>query len=198
MTDPRVFAVKPQLRGERVLLRPFTDEDIAAMGPILADPDVMRLTGSVATSAEIEAASPELDRRTSQWYSTRIDQADRLDLAIVDVESGRCVGEVVLNDLEPADDACNFRILVGPQGRGRGLGSEATRLVIDHAFLTTDLNRISLDVQADNPRARRSYEKVGFVVEGVLREAVTFDGVRGDNVLMAILRSDWGRSRESA
>ncbi|PWD52356.1 GNAT family N-acetyltransferase [Serinibacter arcticus] len=165
------------------------------MGPILADPEVLRLTGSVSTTAEVEAATPELDQRTRTWYATRNEQTDRLDLAVVDRATGRCVGEVVLNEYRPEDDACNFRILVGPDGRDRGLGTEAARLVINHAFATTTLNRISLDVQADNPRARRSYEKVGFVVEGVLREEITFDGVRGDNVIMAVLRSDWERGR---
>ena len=82
----------------------------------------------------------------------------------------------VLFELRPENDACNFRILIGPEGRGRGLGTEAAALVVEHAFATTDLHRISLDVQAGNPRARRSYEKVGFVVEGVLRQDTTFDG----------------------
>lgn len=146
MTSPDAFAAKPTLVGERVLLRPFRPDDVAALGPILADPDVLRLTGSVATTEQVEAASPELDERTRAWYASRSAQADRLDLAIVDRASGQCVGEVVLNELRAAEDACNLRILVGPQGRGRGLGTEAVRLVVDHAFTTTDLHRISLDV----------------------------------------------------
>lgn len=186
-----MFEDKPTLRGERVLLRPFTAADADVMGVVLADPDVLRLTGSVSTSAEIAAATPEPDERTREWYATRATQADRLDLAIVDTGTGEVVGEMVLNDLEPDVDACNLRILVGPAGRGRGLGTEAVRLVLDHAFTTTDLHRISLDVQADNPRAIRAYEKAGFVVEGRLRDAVVFDGVRSDDVLMAILRPAW-------
>jgi RimJ/RimL family protein N-acetyltransferase len=194
VTASDAFAVKPTLVGQRVVLRPFRPDDVEAMGAVLADPDVLRLTGSVTTTAEIEAAVPELDDRTRRWYSSRAAQADRLDLAIVDRASGRCVGEVVLNELRPEQDACNLRILVGPEGRDRGLGSEAVRLVLDHAFATTDLHRISLDVQADNVRARRAYAGAGFRVEGLLRDEHTFDGVRSDTVLMAVLRTD----RESA
>lgn len=190
MTASDAFAVKPTLVGQRVVLRPFRPDDVEAMGAVLADPDVLRLTGSVTTTAEIEAAVPELDDRTRRWYSSRAAQADRLDLAIVDRASGRCVGEVVLNELRPEQDACNLRILVGPEGRDRGLGSEAVRLVLDHAFATTDLHRISLDVQADNVRARRAYAGAGFRVEGLLRDEHTFDGVRSDTVLMAVLRTD--------
>lgn len=190
MTATDAFAVKPTLVGRSVVLRPFRPDDIDAMGPVLADPDVLRLTGSVTTTAEVAQADPELDDRTRQWYSSRAAQADRLDLAIIDRASGRCVGEVVLNELRPEQDACNLRILVGPEGRGRGLGTEAVRLVLDHAFATTDLHRISLDVQADNVRARRSYASAGFAVEGLLRDEHVFDGVRSDTVLMAVLRTD--------
>lgn len=190
MTATDAFAVKPTLVGDRVVLRPFRPDDVDAMGPVLADPEVLRLTGSATTTAQVEAADAELDERTRRWYASRAAQADRLDLAIVDRSSGRCVGEVVLNELRPEQDACNLRILVGPDGRGRGLGSEAVRLVVDHAFATTDLHRISLDVQADNVRARRAYAGAGFQVEGLLRDEHVFDGVRSDTVLMAVLRTD--------
>lgn len=195
MLPDDVFAAKPTLLGQRVVLRPFEPADIDAMGPILADPEVLRLTGSVTTSREIEEASPQLSDRVREWYQTRADQADRLDLAILDREAGRCVGEVVLNDVRAAEEACNLRILIGPDGRGRGLGTEAVRLIVDHAFATTSMNRVSLDVLASNPRARRAYERVGFAVEGVLVEDVIFDGERDDSVLMALLRRDRRRGR---
>jgi RimJ/RimL family protein N-acetyltransferase len=185
------FAVKPTLTGQRVVLRPFTEADIAAMGPVLADPEVNRLTGSVHTTQEATSRPPALTDREVEWYRTRVDQHDRLDLAIVDRATDGCVGEVVLNAYEPENDTCGFRILVGPAGRDRGLGSEATRLVVDHAFSTTDLHRIELEVYAFNPRALRVYEKVGFVVEGRRRDALRFDDERVDAIMMSVLRPEW-------
>ncbi len=185
------FAVKPTLTGQRVVLRPFTESDIAAMGPILADPEVNRLTGSVHTTQDATSREPVLGERELEWYRTRADQPDRLDLAIVDLATGTCVGEVVLNAYEAENLACGFRILVGPAGRDRGLGSEATRLVVDHAFSTTDLHRIELEVYAFNPRALHVYAKAGFVVEGTRRDALRFDGAPVDAVGMAILRPEW-------
>ena len=186
------FAVKPTLTGQRVLLRPFTEADIAAMGPVLADPEVNRLTGSVHTTAEATSREPVLSERELEWYRTRVDQADRLDLAIVDRTTDTCVGEVVLNSYEAVNQSCGFRILLGPQGRDRGFGSEATRLVLDHAFWTTDLHRIELEVYAFNPRAVHVYRKVGFVYEGTRRHALRFDGERVDAIGMAVLRHEWG------
>ncbi|WP_414171587.1 GNAT family N-acetyltransferase [Clavibacter tessellarius] len=190
--DPRLFPVLPRLEGERAVLRPFTPADVEAMGPILADPDVIRLTGSAHTSAEVAemAGRPELDDRTRTWYATRADQPDRLDLALVDRATDACVGEAVLNEWSPEDRSANLRILIGPAGRDRGLGSEAVRLLVDHAFAATDLERISLEVLSINPRARRVYERAGFVEEGRLRAAFRFDGQPVDVIVMAVLRAE--------
>ncbi|WNB86827.1 GNAT family protein [Cellulomonas sp. ATA003] len=194
MTTP--FSVKPTLVGERVVLRPFTPGDIDAMGPVLADPDVLRLTGSAHTTADTVGRSPTHDGATRHWYETRADQLDRLDLAVVDRATDRCVGEVVLNDWEPENESCGFRILVGPAGRDRGLGSEATALVLRHAFAHLGLYRVELGVYAFNPRARAVYERAGFVPEGVRRAALLFDGERVDEATMAVLRPEWlARSR---
>ncbi len=188
---PTAFSVKPTLLGERALLRPFTPADIDAMGPVLADPDVNRLTGSVHTAAEATGADPEHDEATRRWYETRAEQDDRLDLAIVDRATDRCVGEAVLNAWEPENQACSFRILIGPEGRDRGLGSEATRMMLRHAFTATDLYRVELGVYAFNPRARHVYERAGFVVEGVRRAALVFDGEHVDEITMSVLRPEW-------
>lgn len=194
--DPsRPFADKPTLRGERVLLRPFEAADIDAMGGILADPEVLRLTGSVHSSEEAASQSSVLDERGRTWYETRHEQPDRLDLAVVDLETGGCVGETVLNDWDADQLSCNFRILLRPGGRDRGLGSEVTRLTVDHAFATTQLHRLELEVFAFNPRAQRVYEKAGFVVEGVRRDALHFDGAFVDAVVMSILRPEWEAGR---
>ena len=187
------FAAKPTLVGEKVVLRPFEPGDLDAMTEAIADPEVRRLTGSCHTSAEV-AEAPDQDR-LRDWYSTRNDQDDRLDLAIVDRATGDCVGEVVLNEWEETDASVNFRILIGPRGRDRGLGTEATRLVLGYAFEELDLHRVSLEVFAFNPRGRRAYEKVGFVVEGVRRDALRFDGEWVDSVLMAVLEDEWRRHR---
>lgn len=185
------LSIKPTLTGSLVVLRPFNGADIEAMGAVLADPDVLRLTGSVHTSAEAEGQCEVLDETTRRWYETRAEQTDRLDLAIIDRGTGRCVGEAVLNDWQEDNQSCNFRILIGRDGRDRGLGTEATRLLLEHAFTTTDLYRIELEVYDFNPRARHVYENVGFRVEGRRRAAFICDGRRIDAITMAVLRPEW-------
>jgi len=57
------------------------------------------------------------------WYQSRADQPDRMDLAIVNRATNECVGEVVLNEVDTDNLSCNFRTLMGPRGRDRGLGT---------------------------------------------------------------------------
>jgi RimJ/RimL family protein N-acetyltransferase len=125
------------------------------------------------------------------WYGTRNDQADRLDLAVVDKARGECVGEVVFNEWSEPNRSCNFRTIIGPRGRDRGLGTEAIRLFLGYGFEQLGLHRISLSVLNFNPRARRVYDKVGFVTEGVLREEHRWGDRWIDVTIMSMLASDW-------
>jgi RimJ/RimL family protein N-acetyltransferase len=185
VSDPISLAQKPVLQGELVTLRPVQAADAVFLTD--TDPEAFRLTGSHRT---YPAAALE------NWYATRADFDDRLDLAIIDRSTGEFAGEVVLNDLVPENKSCNFRILlVGDRNRGRGLGTEATRLILAHAFETVRLHRVELSVYAFNPRARRVYDKVGFVYEGTMRDALCWDGEWIDADTMSILDREWAVHR---
>lgn len=186
----QTFAHKPTLDVDGVILRPFVESDIAVMKGILAEQEVLTLTGS-----EHEPETPE-DALTA-WYSSRNEQTDRLDLAIVDQALGSCVGEVVLNDYDPGNRSCGLRILIGSAGRDRGIGTKATALMVDYAFDQLGLNRVGLEVYDFNPRARRAYEKVGFVAEGTLREALRHGDGWIDATVMSILRREWSARASS-
>jgi RimJ/RimL family protein N-acetyltransferase len=183
------FREKPVLSGESVVLRPVVADDAVDMLEVLADGDVLRLTGSHGT------LSPDDLEPMRQWYGSRADHEDRLDLAVVDRASRQYVGEVVLNELDVNNNSCSFRIALGSRGQDRGLGTEATRLVLGYAFERVGLHRISLEVYAFNPRARRVYEKVGFKPEGVLRDALLWEGQRFDAHVMSILAPEWAEHR---
>lgn len=184
------LATKPRLHGTFVTLRPFREGDGEVMARILSDPEVRRLTGSVETTREAEQPQP-LDGRLRDWYATRGEQPDRLDLAVEDRATGALVGEVVLNELDREALTCNLRVLVGPEGRGRGLGTEAVGLATAYGIETLGLRRITLEVFEFNPRGRRVYEKVGYDVTGVRPDALLFDGVAVAAVDMAVDADTW-------
>lgn len=145
----------PTLEGHLVLLRPFVEADVPAAWEMINDPVANDLTATTEgfTFDQVE-----------NWYLTREQQTGRLDLAIVERATNEFAGEVVLSDHDPLSRTCSFRIsLRGPAWFGRGLGTEATTLIVEHGFDHLALERITLEVLARNPRARRTYEKVGFV-----------------------------------
>ena len=76
---------------------------------------------------------------------------------------------------------------------GRGYGKLAMRALIDMAFQDLGAHRFWLDVFPDNERARRLYRAVGFVEEGVLRDAALQDGQHASLVIMSILEDEYRR-----
>jgi RimJ/RimL family protein N-acetyltransferase len=105
---------------------------------------------------------------------------------------GRCIGSVRLHSFEWSSRAARLAIgLFAPDTWGRGLGSEAIRLVLRCAFEGYGLHRVGLRVLDSNPRAIRAYEKCGFVREGHERETVFMDGVWHGDVIMGCLDRDF-------
>jgi RimJ/RimL family protein N-acetyltransferase len=76
---------------------------------------------------------------------------------------------------------------------GKGCGTDALRLILRYGFAELNLHRVSLGVFEYNPRAVRSYEKAGFVLEGRTRQDVRRDGRYWDSLWMGILREEWER-----
>src|SRR3990170_4852673 len=139
------------LVGERVTLRPIVAVDAEAMWEQVNDAEGNDLTATTATFTRDQIAA---------WCASREAQDERLDLAIVESTTGAWAGEAVLNEFDEEANSANFRIsLRGPGWYGRGLGTEATRLLLDHGLRTVGLDRITLAVLARNPRAQRAYEK---------------------------------------
>jgi RimJ/RimL family protein N-acetyltransferase len=83
------------------------------------------------------------------------------------------------------------RVLLDPARRGQGLGRAMLQALVDHAFGELGLRRLDLRVFPDNAAARRCYEAVGFVQEGVEREALRIGAVHWDLVSMGMLRKEW-------
>jgi RimJ/RimL family protein N-acetyltransferase len=77
---------------------------------------------------------------------------------------------------------------------GQGAGSRLLQSALDWLYTETETNRVDLDLFVENERARRAYEKLGFVVEGRLRDYHrSVDGRLRDALIMSILRKDWAK-----
>jgi len=176
---------KPVLQGNSVTLRPLAFDDAETMYAALKDPELRRLTGThkTFTLAEVVRHCGRLEAAANRW-----------DYGIV--VDGSLIGEAVLNEFDEHNRSISFRIAIWDSGqRDKGYGTEATSLMVDFAFRELPVDRIELEVYCFNDRARQVYEKVGFRLEGVRREALVWDGEKVDALIMSLLRRD--RSEES-
>lgn len=149
---------KPIIYGDKIKLRPFHKNNLPRLEEILTDKEVILLTGR----------DDNLNLTVlREWYLTRNQQTDRMDLAIEDSQLNELVGEVVINEYNAEDHSMNFRILIGVKGRNRGLGTEATQFICDYIFKKTDLNALTLSVFVFNPRVQHVYEKIGFLEDSI-------------------------------
>lgn len=180
VTEPISFADKPTLTDSSVVLRPLGPEHVDDLLAALTDVETLRLTGTHAVFDRAQIV---------RHCATRAEQHDRLDYAILERSTGAYLGELAINDLDEDNRSCGFRIALRSGVTGRGYGSAATRLIVEHVF-SIGLHRIELEVYAFNPRARRVYEKVGFRKEGTLRDALLWDGQWVDAELMSLLSTD--------
>ncbi len=155
------------------------------------DPGTMRYWGIAETVVPDDAFEDDLHGRFRQFE-------DAVYLTI-ESDEGVAIGRVDVESIDRLSRSAEVMILIGVDAaRGRGYGSDAMVALLRYLFHHRGLHRVWLSVIADNARAKRSYEKVGFVVEGRLREDVFFEGVFHDQFLMSILRPEfdarWGES----
>jgi RimJ/RimL family protein N-acetyltransferase len=182
----------PRIAGRRVVLRRHRAEDFPALARWYRDPELTRLT----RYQERPMAAEEVER----FFRTRLLSADALAYAICELPTERLIGFTTFSALDADNGSVLFHITIGERDAwGRGLGTEAAELMLTHAFERLELHRVGLSVFAFNTRAIRSYEKVGFRVEGRLREAILREGRYWDEIQMGILADDWfARARAPA
>ncbi|HYX11472.1 MAG TPA: GNAT family protein [Candidatus Acidoferrum sp.] len=172
------------LVGERVVLRRHAPENLDAFRRWYGDPEVARLTRYQDGPMRVD----EIDR----FFTARVIGVDSLTLAVHLRSDERLIGSCAFSQLDSDNGTGLYHITIGEKDCwGQGYGTEATRLMLAHAFDTLGLHRVGLTVFAFNERAIRSYRKVGFLVEGHAREAIWRDGRFWDEVAMSILEPEW-------
>ena len=112
------------------------------------------------------------------------------NFTIYDTSDGAPVGTCALMEISHRHRRAKFGILLGER-RGRGLGTEATRLTLDWAFNVLSLVNVLLEVYPWNAGAIRAYEKAGFKPIGRRRRALLHHGRRWDEIYMDALASEF-------
>ncbi len=172
--------------GERIRLRASERSDLQQFAAWLNDPEIRQGLAHYRPFSMVEE---------ERWFENMLDRpADEhpMVIEVLEGEDWLAIGNCGLMLFDWRIRMAEAGIFIGEKRLwNQGYGSEAMTLLLRHAFETLNLNRISLHVYETNLRAIRSYEKVGFIHEGRLRQAEYQDGRYVDVVLMSVLRSDW-------
>jgi RimJ/RimL family protein N-acetyltransferase len=172
----------PFLIGTKVYLRPLERADAPLLVPWLNDAEVIR---------GLMQYRP-LNLKAEEAFLDQLYQGDDVVLGIAVRETDELLGAIGLHAIDFKNRHARFGLFLGVKSEwGKGYGTEATALIVRHAFETLNLNRVWLHVLEDNLGGIRAYEKVGFQKEGVLRQSHYREGRYWDSLTMAILRDDW-------
>lgn len=129
------------------------------------------------------------------WLKTQIDTGSAVQFIIKENISGKKIGTTFLKNIDNSDRKAEFGIFIGEiSEQGKGFGINAIKAIIFFGFKLLLLNKIYLRVLESNTVAFRLYERVGFRLDGKLRDEVCIDGVFQDIYIMSILRREFNNS----
>jgi len=172
--------------SDRIRLRAPERADIPRFVGWLNDPEVR--TGLLI-------ALPLSQADEEGWFERMLARPLEEHPLTIEVHQGEewsMIGNCGFHNIDWRSRAAEVGIFIGEKSLwNKGYGTEAMQLLLKHGFQTLNLNRIALEVYENNPRAVRSYEKVGFVHEGRKRQGMYKDGKYIDILLMSVLRSEW-------
>jgi RimJ/RimL family protein N-acetyltransferase len=173
----------PELTTKRLLLRRPKRSDVEDRFALGRNSDIYRMFGA------------DLSKLTDFTFENAVAWVDSIanhPAAWVIEYKGKAVGEIIINNPVDSDRRAGLAIgILDPAHLGVGLGSEAISAVVTFSFRELGLHRLSIRVLSFNDRALRSYEKLGFIREGIEREAAKVGDAFVDDVIMGLLERDF-------
>ncbi len=168
-----------------VQLRPVSEDDVDAILGWVNDPEVV---GNLA------AFSGEPFTREQELSYVRSMQASAVDrvFSVFAQDDDRYLGQVGLHQIHWRSKVARLACIIGSSDEwGKGFGSAAISSLLDTAFGTEGLHKVWLVVFETNTRARRTYERLGFQIEGHLREEYFHTGEWHTMIRMSLLDREW-------
>jgi RimJ/RimL family protein N-acetyltransferase len=186
-----VFEPDYPILTERLLLRPFTQDDFEDFHAIQSDPTVARY---LYHEPRDRAATQEL--LTSRLPLVRIDdQNDRLSLAMVRRDTDRMVGVCMLFRTSTEHNQGEIGYVLHPGSHRQGFATEVARELLRLGFDGAGFHRITGRCDARNVGSYRVLERAGMRREAHLRENEFVKGEWVDELIYAILATEWHAAR---
>ena len=190
-----MLRIDAPLETDRLLLRPFRPDDLAALYDLRTRPAVLRhLYWPPAT---VEQTRTVIDQRLTM--NTLAGDNDCLVLAVEHRATCHMVGEVSLRWASVEHRQGELGVILHPDAQGRGFAGEAASSLLELAFNRMELHRVTAQTNAHNTASIRALRNLGLRQEGHLRQCIYFAGEWHDELIFAILAHEWssGQPRTS-
>ncbi|GIN73775.1 aminoglycoside N(6')-acetyltransferase [Bacillus sp. J14TS2] len=173
------------LEGKRIYLRPIENEDLDLFYTTLWDKEGRKLTGTQTVFSR---------SNVQKWFESISSDNSRIDLIICLQDNNQTIGEMAMLNIDNQNRNAVVRISIfDREFLGDGYGTEAMSLLLSFGFDILNLHRVGLDVYSFNQRAIKSYKKLGFKQEGIIRDELFYDGEYHDSIIMGILKSEFNK-----
>ena len=152
------------LTGDKIKLRPLRFEDWKKTISWRTDTDLTQMVMS--------QPFPITDELEKEWFESELKNKSNKSVyfGIEELSTKELIGFIFLNNFNWINRTCQLGILIGAvREQGKGYGTETMNLIIKYAFNTLNLRKITLEVIDTNDKAQRLYEKLGFKIEGRLK-----------------------------
>ncbi|MDD2060608.1 GNAT family N-acetyltransferase [Pseudomonas sp. GD03860] len=181
MSHPHAFAQDLRLQTPRLQLRPMGSDDAAAWFAIMADPQVMRFWNHAPWHGLAEAqAALVIDR---QAYA----DGQVFKLGIYRRDNDKLIGMCQCFHLEAESRRGEIGYCLASDAQGQGFMAEALEHFVRYLGEGLKLRRLEAEIDPRNSASARTLERLGFILEGTLRQRWCVGGEVSDSGLYGLL-----------
>ena len=169
---------------KKLYLRALEAEDYKTTITWRQDEETWSLLGSTRyfVSSEYE----------KKWIESAIFDTNNIKLAICETESNCHIGNIYINNINKIHRTAEIGILIGnKEYRKKGFGSEAIKQILNYSFNELGLHRLQAVILEENIASKKTFQKIGFSEEGIMRHSLYKNGSYKNQIIMSILSSEY-------
>ena len=177
-------ATDTALQTPRLVIRMVAEEDLPALLAVNADDEATRYLPYASWSGMEDAQA---------WYgraATRLEAHEAAQFVMVLRETGQVIGSCLLFKFDEASARAEVGYVLGREHWGGGYMLEAMKALVDFAFDEVGLRRLEAEIDPRNLASAKLLERLGFQLEGTLRERWDCKNEISDSGLYGLLRTD--------
>jgi ribosomal-protein-alanine N-acetyltransferase len=180
------FNIFPELESERVIYREVTPEDVEDIFKIYSDPEVAKYDWYKPIATKDDAFS------IINRYGKEFQNKEELTWGVARKYDNKIIGYCCLGSFNDESRRSEIGYGFNRDEWNKGYATEAIKVLVKFGFDIMNFNRIEATVTLGNDASVKALKKANFLQEGIVRERTIMKGKFEDDVILAIIRKDYG------